>query len=546
MEFSPKSSHGTAIPVRDVHEQASRLRAAYFRAIEEAKTRISHRESNNLPASNGMYLDVNVGKKLPLPYAQLDSARKGARLLCVKENKDENGKKSNSCATIFLPESHENWFPGKIKDYETKKTTKDKPKNHSLIDVIDDIKPAQVRSLFPRVEEYDTMQDEVSYTLEVWIDETNHDKVEDILSNMEVMGFEIDRDNMLYFEQVTIVLADAVKETIDNIPYALDNIEAVKLYCNPVEMLQDNQNNRDWSKLIVDNVDKGLDEKSPRVSIIDRGVNNGNRLLTEFLPDNKCFSVVDDIPLKFEDDHGTGMAGLVLYGDLTEDMWKTGRHVVNHDLASVKIQFLSFANEPRLYGKLTKNAIEKSEEAGAEINCMAITEDKECNDGTPTSWSASIDDALYDDGKCDRMMILSAGDTPSENIKHGHYLDNLNVSSVQTPCEALNAIVVGSCTRKIHSMRRGYIPEALSGGISPLSRTAMLWRGKNAKPDIVMEGGNLGYKTLLGDSTMPELSLVTTSSEIPQKPLQDFNATSASAALAARLAAKIKYANPEN
>lgn len=546
IEFLPVTPYfKTDIPTRDVHKQAAKLRIAYSNAIQEARTKAAGCTEKGLPVSNGFYLDVELDTAASKSLPQLDTPGKGAKLMSVKEIKDEKGNVTSSNATIFLPKNHENWFVDKLDRYEMQKTQKGQPKNKSLINPIDDIKSIQVRSLFPHVEEYDELQQNITYTFEIWIAKTEDGEIENNLNEMKTMGFDFNRANILDFEEVYIILVNATKEVIDDIPFALDNIEAVKRYYNPAEMLSDNETNRDWSKLIAGNVDKELDENSPRVSIIDRGVNNGNLLLTEFLPDEKCLSVVDDRPLNFWGDHGTGMAGLTLYGDLSEDMWKAGRHVVNHNLASVKIQSSRFDNEPELYGKLTVDAIEKSEEVGASIDCMAITEDREYNDGIPTSWSAAIDKALYHDGKCDRLMILSAGDTLPENIHHGNYMADLNGSSIQTPCEALNAIVVGSYTERVQCQRNGYLPEAASGGISPLSRTAMLWRGKNAKPDIVMEGGNLGYKTVLGDSTMPELSLITTSSKIPQEPLQDFNATSASAALAARLAAKIKYANPD-
>jgi hypothetical protein len=60
-----------------------------------------------------------------------------------------------------------------------------------------------------------------------------------------------------------------------------------------------------------------------------------------------------------------------------------------------------------------------------------------------------------------------------------------------------------------------------------------------------MEGGNLGRHPLLGNTALPELGLVTTCPDFNQEPLMEFNATSASTALAARLAARIKTANPE-
>lgn len=544
IDFSPISGGSSKdVPSRDIHEQANKLRSAYGQAIDKAKAMLAKRQTKKLPVAKGIYLDVSIDKDYPIPFDQLNASKKGAQLMCVKDSEQENCKDGNAEVTIYIPTNHEDWLDGKLNQYESEKTSTGKPKNHSLIDTIDDIATSSAKSLFPRKEEYDSLLANHNYTFELWIDETDEEVLSRVFEKLEIMGITYHRGNILHFEQVTILLVDATKEAIDDIPFALDKVEAVKRYYNPAEMLEDNQENRDWSKLIQDDTVVKLDEHSPRVSIIDGGVNNANRLLSQFLPDDRCASVVDNRPLDYKGSHGSGMAGLALYGDLAEEMWQRGHLVVNHDLASIKI-LSNVDNKPELYGLLTYEAINKSEELGATISCMAITEDRERNDGTPTSWSAAIDNALYHDGACDRMMILSAGNTREMEMTPDDYLIHLNGSSIQTPCEALNAIVVGAYTEKV-ICRDGYTPLAASGGISPYSRTSMLWRGKNAKPDIVMEGGNMGFKPLEGASPMAELSLVTTSEDVTYRPLQDFNATSAASALAAQLAAKIKYVNPE-
>ena len=538
---------GYSKPVREcnVAEQAAKMRTAYNSAIEQAKSEISRRIEKGLPVAKGYYLDVNIDKDSPMPYAQLDASNKGPRLMQVKLDKDDNGKIKAQSATVYLPNNHEDWLTGKIDKYETQKTISNQPKNKPLINAMDGIEIAAVRQLFPQPAEYDELLPNVDYQFEIWIDNTSDDALRDLFNDIDRMGLTFERDNILKFDLVTIILVKGTKETLDDIPFALNDIEAVRRYYNPADMVSSNEENREWGKLVDGNIVANLDENSPRISIIDRGINRKHPLLKKYLPKNKCKSVIDNQPLFFEGTHGTGMAGLSLFGDLAEQLRNTGKLEVNHDLSSVKLQNPKNPNPPKLWGKLTIDAINESDAMGAKINCMAMTEDKEYANGTPTSWSAAIDEALYNGGECDRLMVLSTGNTKPEDIRHGHYIDDINGKAIQTPCEALNAIVVGAYTQKVQCQRKGYMPEAPINGISPFSRTSMLWRGNNAKPDIVMEGGNLGYHAVLEDSVMPELSLITTSSDISQEPLQYFNATSASSALAARLAARIKYANPQ-
>jgi|GEM_PF-393240 hypothetical protein len=545
IDFSLKIGGGDKF-VREcnIAEHASKLRSAYDTAISQAKVELAKRGAEGKPTSNGYYLHLDIDKNTSIPFKQLDASRKGPKLMQIGLNKNNKNEVESQSATIYLPRNNENWLSGKLDEYEVQRTKSDQPRNKPLINAMDNVNVASARQLFPQPSEYDTLLPNIPYDFEIWID-NEVENIEILFGDIDRMGFVFERNNILQFDSVTIILVRGVKETIDDIPFALDDIEAIKRYYNPAETLQNKEANRDWAQLLSDNIIPQHDGNSPRIGIFDRGINCQHPMLQQFLPIDRCKSVVDDRPLYYEGVHGTGMAGLSLFGDLTDQMGNPDKLIVNHDLVSVKLQTLQNPNPPQLYGKLTIDAINESEALGANIYCMAITEDKENNDGIPTSWSAAIDQALYNEGECNRLMVLAAGSTSSDVIRHGLYIDDLIGQSIQSPCEALNAIVVGSYTTKVHCIRDGYVPEAPVNGISPYTRTSMHWKGSKMKPDIVMEGGNMGYRPILRDSSMPELSLISTSSTIPNEPLQDFCATSASSALAARLAARIKYANPK-
>ena len=81
-----------------------------------------------------------------------------------------------------------------------------------------------------------------------------------------------------------------------------------------------------------------IDNNSVQVGLLDSGVNNSHELLRAALPDNRisnAINVQDCIDHTF---HGTAMAGLILYGDLTDVAYQR-RDIdpVSHILSSVKI-----------------------------------------------------------------------------------------------------------------------------------------------------------------------------------------------------------------
>src|SRR5260370_7929128 len=91
-------------------------------------------------------------------------------------------------------------------------------------------------------------------------------------------------------------------------------------------------------------------------------------------------------------------------------------------------------------------------------------------------------------------------------------------------------------------------PAAAAGELSPHSRTSVTWpQGLSPfKPELVMEAGNRavnpGRTEIL---TVGSLSLLSTGSDATQEPLVPFDATSAAAAQAARIAARLAAEHPD-
>lgn len=526
---------------RNIAEHAKRLKECYANSITTADAKIQERARAKQPSAKGVYLDINLKGKI-LPFDKFDNTN--VHLLNIAENQDDS-----TMTTVFLPLEKKNWLNDRIDKYkdENNATKKGEPANKTLINPIENITCSDAKSLFPNKEEYEVLEENSERIFEIWVDEVNDEQLQSFRRDMEAMGISVieNENNVITFENVTVFLVRALKESIDNIPFSLDNVEAIKLYHNPAIMIEKDEDQRDWSKLIEDYISVNLGENPVIVGLLDMGVNNGHELIKPFLSDERRASVVDGVGVGHEGCHGTGMAGMIEYGDLSKYQKGTGCREINHALASVKLLSNNHKNNPSLYGRLTEEAINVSDKFGAKIICMAVTEDEERNDGIPSSWSAAVDKALYNDGACDRLMLISAGNTDVNVIDSDNYLDTLSLSSMQSPTQASNAIAVGAYTDYSFYNKTGWSVIAPPSGISPMTRTSVLWRGKNAKPDIVMEGGNVAHHKVLGNVAPVELSPISTNHEIPQRPLQIFNMTSAATALASRLAARIKTANPD-
>jgi len=317
---------------------------------------------------------------------------------------------------------------------------------------------------------------------------------------------------------------------------------------------------------------------APVVCLLDTGVNNGHPLLKPAVADEDCQAYNDKWGTADHDGHGTGMAGLALYGDLATSLVSSTPMNLRHRAESVKILPPSGwpPNDPRLYGDTTRSCVAK-----AEINapnrkrtiCMAVTADvpasmrpsgitqssrlKKALDpmnahrgrGRPSSWSSAIDAmAAGVDDQQPRLVAVSAGNT--EPGLRRFYPDSNIVESIHDPAQAWNALTVGACTDKVaFNTRRfpGWKQVAVSGGLAPASTTSMVRDDQwPIKPDVVFEGGNMARAPAEPDPKyIDDLQLLSTSRNFTQRPFDVMGDTSAATALAARMAAILQVDYPE-
>lgn len=294
---------------------------------------------------------------------------------------------------------------------------------------------------------------------------------------------------------------------------------------------------------------------APSICILDAGVNQAHPLLAPALAEEDVQAVEADWGTSDHDSeqHGTGMAGIALYGCLTELMTTTGRVVLRHRLESVKIlPPPPRYNEPPVYGRVMQDAVSLAQIQSPRRNrviCMAVTaDDREM--GLPTTWSAAVDDMCA--GVLDeipKLMFISAGNVAPEHFYSADYSYpgwNTTRAGIEDPGQSWNALTVGAFTEKVFiedPTFRGWQPMAGSGDLTPTSRTSLPWPDKNRKgwplkPDVVMEGGN--YAQRGGDrSNLDDLSLMTTILHPSGRLLEAMRDTSPATALAARFAATI-------
>ena len=222
------------------------------------------------------------------------------------------------------------------------------------------------------------------------------------------------------------------------------------------------------------------------------------------------------------------MAGLAALGDLTVTLAANGPIEVPFQLESVKIYPPVGENPHELLGAITQGGVARAELAFPEhkrVFCLASsTSEDSPHRGKPTSWAAEMDQlcaGIDQQPAMHRLICASAGNIWLNPYHRDNYPDQNELSEIEAPGQAWNVLTVGAYTNKIQIQgngRDGWLPLAPQGDLSPTSRTSSLnWDPQwPIKPEIVLEGGNLGVDPSDNNAFgIDSLALLTTSRHFP-------------------------------
>jgi len=486
-----------------------------------------------------VYLEFASAPGFDLALHSLDVKSAGIELTAIRTRGDV------IFATVYVPEGQLGYFEKKVEEYLTKITPKGNPKNKPLVESIGEIRLAVLEgfwtddtALFPVVGK--------TIWWEVWLRGESEETLERFRAYAQNVELSV-RGKPLKFPDRQVVLAYGSREQMTGSIELLDVIAELRLAKEvPTTFLQmDAVDRAEWTKKLADRVVEPPPD-GPAVCILDSGVSAEHPLLEPAISDRDLHTYKPDWGVHDDLGHGTEMAGIALYGDLTEVLLSSSPVALTHRIESVKILHKGVANPPDLYGAITAEGIARAEiEAPHRKRAisMAITTTDFRDRGQPSSWSAEIDklcSGVDDDYR--RLFFVSAG-----NVGDGIGLDfrsRNETDGIHDPGQSWNAVTVGAYTERtciVEPMFHGWRPVARPGELSPSSTTSCIWQSQwPLKPDIVMEGGNMALSPngSMADFT-DSLSLLTTYFRPFIKPFVTTGDTSAATAGAARLAAMI-------
>lgn len=513
---------------------------------------------------DGLIVEFQSPPQVELQLKSLESKRQGFELLNAPVITNAQGKQV-MLARLFVPAGKLDRLEKLIADYlNPAKDTPEKqradgtvkpanPKNRNLLDSIESLRLATVRELWSELEAFPGSK--MAILWEAWLRAGKAEGEREVITKQfraacAAANIRVS-DGEVKMPEQTIVM---IKATSDQLVTSVELLNCLAELRKPQDFADFfvGQTVAEQAGWVEDLRGRAVvpPPSAPAICVLDTGINRGHPLLAPFLPEavnqtvNTAWGSADD------ENHGTPMAGLCLFGDLVNVIGQAGPVRVPCWVEGVKIVPPEGNDDEKFATELTQRGVFVAEIQNAKRPrtwCLTTSFEGDHN-GRPSSWSAELDAlaaGVDNEGKHRRLFCLSAGNVRWPEWPQ--YPDINHSRTVQNPGQSWNSLCVGSFTMKdqISAANQHCTRIAERGGMSPTNSTTLAWETKwPIKPDVVFEGGN-GAKDASGAVVLPELELLATAGNLEGGPLLSCSGTSPATALAARMAAQIQSEYPD-
>jgi hypothetical protein len=480
-------------------------------------------------------------------------------IVVLRSTRNEDRTES---AVLFIPDDARAFLQARIAGYGSDNLGNQKRPDLDRFESIETIQAAAAESLFVGMVDF---ADGRPGWWEIWVRESEG-RADAVELAARTAGFDVRAERLIFPDTVVIfnhARADQILLFARRTPGAISEIRRAIGTIEPfLERGTLGVGQHEFVADLAARITPPVGEV-PVVCVLDTGVSAAHPLIALGLTNAWAY---DDAWLTDDHEpnggHGTGLAGLVLYGDLEYAMNDQRQITLNHAVESMKmLPPRGFPpNHPPSYGVVTQGAVAAVEisRPGA-IRCFCIAcSTAEFSPARPSTWSGAIDQISAGSMPGDRLNRPRATATPKRlvlvatgNVAGGQRGDVIASQSVEDPAQSWNALSIGGYTTKEIVPADDGRPLVGANHRSPYSRdTATLPDDLTPiKPELLFEAGNMAVDE--GDfcSWHPALSLLTVGADVQGQPLVPFWATSAAVGVSGnffgRLAADLPGYWPE-
>jgi hypothetical protein len=251
----------------------------------------------------------------------------------------ENGK---TYATVFVPDGALPKLEQKLQDYISyrKKVNGNAFDNRSLFDTIRNLKKATVKALWADTVPMPSSDVEV-ICWEVWLSvrKDREKQREAFIATARTLNIEVS-ENYINFRERTVLLIRATKKQLEQSLELLSNIAELRKAKTTADFFTElsNQEQKKWLDDLLPRIKYQNNHNSVAyICILDTGVNSAHPLLTNAIVEEDLFTINEAWGKNDQVGHGTRIAGLALFGDLTSVLESKDPIEIHHRLESSKI-----------------------------------------------------------------------------------------------------------------------------------------------------------------------------------------------------------------
>lgn len=473
--------------------------------------------------------------------------------------RSERGDDRTERAILFVPDDARAFLQARITAYGEEDLGNRERPDVDKFEVVEAFHEASARDLIAGTPD---LQSPDTRWWELWLRRPDA-VVNAVAAAAQAMNLDVHADRLVFPDTVVLFVhasAAAILHLADRLHGTISEIRAAAPVVEP--LLDTGKHALGQHALVEDYLARLTPppEGAPSICILDSGVAGAHPLVSPALAGAWAVNAAWE-PDDHADHggHGTGMAGLVVHGDMAGPL-SDGRAVaLSHHVESVKfLPPAGFpATEPPKYGIVTQSAVATVEIERAGVpRCFCIASSTEDLDpDAPSSWSGALDQIASGAMPGDRQDNVAAKDHPKRlvmiatgNMQGGLKADVEQHHSLEDPAQSWNALTIGGYTAKVElsAADPAMTPLAEANHKSPFSRGSQILPPDLTpiKPEVLFEAGNMMVDGADYCGWHPAVSLVTSGKDLANEPLVPFWATSAATGVAGNFVGQLMAALP--
>ena len=308
-------------------------------------------------AKPGIYVEFESQPDLELNLPSLEHQGKSNELVAVTETTtDATQVNPVQRATVFVPEGQLKHFFSRFEKYslETPKK-KGERRYEDMIDRISGLHLATLRALWTDATEAYPADGEIIWWA-VWLRRHDGKELERMMEFAGLQGIDVNPRRIEFDDRIVTLLRATPRQLSASVD-VLNDIAEVRKAKETAALFVDMSPSEqaDWVEDLVRRTEPPADDV-PAVCLLDTGVTRGHPLIEPALDPEDLHTCDPAWGPGDHEGHGTEMAGLALYRDLTPVVASSSPVRLHHRLESVKILPPQGQNPPELYGAITAEA----------------------------------------------------------------------------------------------------------------------------------------------------------------------------------------------